>query len=427
VADPARVERVGLNSAADVEDLLRELAPQVLGALLRRHQALDLCEDAVQEALIAAAASWPDAGLPANPRAWLITVATRRLIDEVRNESSRRQREDRLVFGSPPAELSRLPGGEHDPDRDDTLTLLLLCCHPALTSPSQIALTLKAVGGLTTAEIASAFFVPESTMAQRVSRAKQRIREAGATFAMPPPDEIDGRLRAVLHVLYLIFNEGYTTSSGTQINRTDLTREAIRLTRALHQARPGDGEVQGLLALMLLTEARRPARVDGYGELVSLADQDRSRWDRGLIAEGVALVTSALASGPVGSYQLQAAIAAVHCEAPSAPETDWAQVLALYELLDRAAPNPMATVNRALAVAMVHGPPAGLAVLASLEGDSRVARHHRLFAMRGHLLELDGAPAAARAAFEEAARRTASAPEKRYLLRRAQAMSRADG
>jgi RNA polymerase sigma factor (sigma-70 family) len=427
VADPARVERVGLNSAADVEDLLRELAPQVLGALLRRHQALDLCEDAVQEALIAAAASWPDAGLPANPRAWLITVATRRLIDEVRNESSRRQREDRLVFGSPPAELSRLPGGEHDPDRDDTLTLLLLCCHPALTSPSQIALTLKAVGGLTTAEIASAFFVPESTMAQRVSRAKQRIREAGATFAMPPPDEIDGRLRAVLHVLYLIFNEGYTTSSGAQINRTDLTREAIRLTRALHQARPGDGEVQGLLALMLLTEARRPARVDGYGELVSLADQDRLRWDRGLIAEGVALVTSALASGPVGAYQLQAAIAAVHSEAPSAPETDWAQVLALYELLDRAAPNPMATVNRALAVAMVHGPSAGLAVLASLEGDSRVARHHRLFAMRGHLLELDGAPAAARAAFEEAARRTASAPEKRYLLRRAQAMSRADG
>jgi RNA polymerase sigma factor (sigma-70 family) len=421
VADPARVERVGLNSAADVEDLLRELAPQVLGALLRRHQALDLCEDAVQEALIAAAASWPDAGLPANPRAWLITVATRRLIDEVRNESSRRQREDRLVFGSPPAELSRLPGGEHDPDRDDTLTLLLLCCHPALTSPSQIALTLKAVGGLTTAEIASAFFVPESTMAQRVSRAKQRIREAGATFAMPPPDEIDGRLRAVLHVLYLIFNEGYTTSSGAQINRTDLTREAIRLTRALHQARPGDGEVQGLLALMLLTEARRPARVDGYGELVSLADQDRLLWDQGLIAEGVALVTSALTSGPVGAYQLQAAIAAVHCEAPSAPETDWAQVLALYELLDRAAPNPMATVNRALAVAMVHGPSAGLAVLTSLEGDSRVAGHHRLFAMRGHLLELDGAPAAARAAFEEAARRTASAPEKRYLLRRAHA------
>ena len=427
MADPARVRGDGLSPLADVEDLLRELAPQVLGALLRRHQALDLCEDAVQEALIAAAASWPDAGTPANPRAWLITVATRRLIDEVRNESSRRLREDRLVFGSPPAELSPLPGDSRDPDRDDTLTLLLLCCHPALTSPSQIALTLKAVGGLSTAEIASAFFVPESTMAQRVSRAKQRIREAGATFSMPPPDEIDGRLRAVLHVLYLIFNEGYTTSSGAQINRTDLTWEAIRLTRQLHRVRPGDGEVQGLLALMLLTEARRAARVDAFGELVSLADQDRSLWDRDLIAEGVALVTSALASGPVGAYQLQAAIAAVHSEAVSADETDWAEVLALYELLDRVAPNPMATVNRALAVAMVRGPDAGLDLLASLDGDSRVARHHRLFAMRGHLLEMDGSLNAARAAFEEAARRTASAPEKRYLLRRAHGACPADG
>ena len=408
---------------ADVEDLLRELAPQVLGALLRRHQALDLCEDAVQEALMAAATSWPTAGTPGNPRAWLITVATRRLIDEVRNESSRRQREDRLVFGSPPAELSRLPDDEHDHDRDDTLLLLLLCCHPALTSPSQIALTLKAVGGLTTAEIASAFFVPEATMAQRVSRAKQRIREAGATFSMPPPDEIDGRLRAVLHVLYLIFNEGYTTSSGAEINRTDLTREAIRLTRQLHRVRPGDGEVQGLLALMLLTEARQPARVDEFGELVSLADQDRSLWDRDLIGEGVALVTSALARGPVGAYQLQAAIAAVHSEAPSAAETDWAEVLALYELLDRVAPNPMATLNRALAVAMVHGPDAGLSLLASLDEDARVARHHRLYAMRGHLLEMGGSMAAARGAFAEAARRTASAPEKRYLLRRAQAVT----
>jgi RNA polymerase sigma factor (sigma-70 family) len=405
----------------DVEDLLRELAPQVLGSLLRRHQALDLCEDAVQEALIAAAANWPTSGLPGNPRAWLTTVATRRLIDEVRNESSRRQREDRLVFGSPPAELSRRPGDEHDPDRDDTLTLLLLCCHPALTSPSQIALTLKAVGGLTTAEIARAFFVPEATMAQRVSRAKQRIREAGATFSMPPPDEIDGRLRAVLHVLYLIFNEGYTTSSGAQINRADLTAEAIRLTRSLHRVRPGDGEVAGLLALMLLTEARRAARVDAGGELVSLADQDRRLWDRALIAEGVGLVSAALAAGPVGAYQLQAAIAAAHSEAPSAAETDWADVLALYELLDRVAPNPMATVNRALAVAMVRGPAAGLELLTSLDGDSRVARHHRLFAMRGHLLEMDGSPVAARAAFEEAARRTASAPEKRYLLRRAHA------
>ena len=404
-----------------IEDLLRRLAPQVLGALLRRHQALDLCEDAVQEALIAAATDWPGGGVPDNPRAWLMTVATRRLIDEVRSESSRRQREDRLILGSPPAELSRLPGDEHDPDRDDTLILLLLCCHPALTWPSQIALTLKAVGGLTTAEIARAFFVPETTMAQRVSRAKQRIREAGATFSMPPADELDERLRAVLHVLYLIFNEGYTATSGAEINRADLTREAIRLTRELRRLRPGDSEVEGLLALMLLTEARRPARVAPDGELVSLADQDRSRWDGEAIAEGVGLVTDALSRGPVGAYQLQAAIAAVHDEAPTASETDWPQVLALYELLDHVAPNPMATLNRALAVAMVSGPDAGLDLLASLDSDERVSRHHRLYAMRGHLLSLAGSLPGARAAFEEAARRTASAPEKRYLLRRARA------
>jgi RNA polymerase sigma factor (sigma-70 family) len=409
-----------------IEDLLRRLAPQVLSALLRRHQALDLCEDAVQEALIAAATDWPGGGVPDNPRAWLMTVATRRLIDAVRSESSRRQREDRLIVGSPPAELSRLPGDEHDPDRDDTLILLLLCCHPALTSPSQIALTLKAVGGLTTAEIARAFFVPETTMAQRVSRAKQRIREAGATFSMPPADELDERLRVVLHVLYLIFNEGYTTTSGAEINRADLTLEAIRLTRELRRLRPGDSEVEGLLALMLLTEARRPARVGADGELVSLADQDRSRWDGDAIAEGVGLVTDALARGPLGAYQLQAAIAAVHDEAPTASETDWPQVLALYQLLDHVAPNPMATLNRALAVAMVSGPDAGLVLLASLDRDERVSRHHRLYAMRGHLLQLAGALPEARAAFEEAARRTASAPEKRYLIRRARACVPAD-
>jgi RNA polymerase sigma factor (sigma-70 family) len=410
-----------------IEDLLRQLAPQVLGALLRRYQALDLCEDAVQEALVGAATDWPTKGVPDSPRAWLITVATRRLIDEVRSESSRRQREDRLIVGAPPAELSRRPGDEHDPDRDDTLILLLLCCHPALTPPSQIALTLKAVGGLTTAEIARAFFVPETTMAQRVSRAKQRIREAGATFSMPPAEEVDDRLRAVLHVLYLIFNEGYTTSSGTQINRAELTREAIRLTRELRRLRPGDGEIQGLLALMLLTEARRPARVAADGELVSLADQDRSRWDGDAIAEGVELVTDALARGPVGAYQLQAAIAAVHDEAPSAERTDWPQVLALYQLLDQIAPNPMATLNRALAVAMVQGADAGLGLLASLEGDERVSRHHRLYAMRGHLLQMAGSLAEARDAFEEAARRTASAPEKRYLLGRAHACAPTDG
>jgi RNA polymerase sigma factor (sigma-70 family) len=405
---------------SDVEDLLRSLAPQVLGVLLRRHQAFDLCEDAVQEALLSAAMDWPARGIPDSPRAWLTTVATRRLIDEVRSERSRRDREDRLAFGAPPAELSRFPGDGREPDRDDTLALLLLCCHPSLTPSSQIALTLRAVGGLTTAEIASAFFVPEATMAQRVSRAKQRIRDAGATFSMPPAGEVDERIQAVCHVLYLIFNEGYTATAGDRVNRVDLTLEALRLTRDLHRLRPGDGEISGLLALMLLTEARRAARVDSAGELVSLADQDRSRWDRAAIDEGVALVTGALAEGPVGTYQVQAAIAAVHDEAASAEETDWPQILALYELLDRIAPNPMATVNRALALAMVQGPDAGLQLLDTLADDDRVARHHRVYAMRGHLLELAGSPGEAREAFGEAARRTASLPEKRYLRARAE-------
>jgi RNA polymerase sigma factor (sigma-70 family) len=405
---------------SDVEDLLRSLAPQVLGVLLRRHQAFDLCENAVQEALLSAAMDWPAKGIPENPRAWLITVATRRLIDEVRSERSRREREDRLTFGAPPAELSRYPGDGREPDRDDTLALLLLCCHPSLTPPSQIALTLRAVGGLTTAEIASAFFVPEATMAQRVSRAKQRIREAGATFSMPPAEEVDERIQAVCHVLYLIFNEGYTATAGEQVNRVDLSVEAIRLARGLHRLRPGDSEISGLLALMLLTEARRAARVDEAGDLVSLADQDRSRWDHAAIAEGVALVTGALAEGPVGAYQIQAAIAAVYDEAGTAEETDWPQILALYELLDRIAPNPMATLNRALAVAMVRGPEAGLQLLDTLSDDDRVARHHRLCAMRGHLLELAGSMGAAHDAFDEAARRTASIPEKRYLRARAE-------
>jgi RNA polymerase sigma factor (sigma-70 family) len=408
-----------MSSAGGVEDLLRDLAPQVLGVVLRRHQAFDLCEDATQEALAAAARAWPKKGVPENPRAWLVTVATRRLIDQVRSEHARRAREDRVAFGASPVQLSRLPESDHDPDRDDTLVLLLLCCHPALSRPSQIALTLRAVGGLTTAEIASAFFVPEATMAQRVSRAKQRIREAAATFSMPPANELNQRLRAVLHVLYLVFNEGYTTAFGPEINRTDLTREAIRLTRALHRLRPDDSEVQGLLALMLLTDARRPARVDSHGELISLADQDRSLWDRCTIEEGLELITDALARGQIGAYQLQAAIAAVHDEAATADLTDWPQVLALYEILDRIAPNPMATLNRALAVAMVRGPGAGLELLASLDDDQRVAHHHRLFAMRGYLLEMEGRLIEARDGFEEAAQRTSSLPEKHYLMTRA--------
>jgi RNA polymerase sigma factor (sigma-70 family) len=416
-----------VTSAARVEDLLRELAPQVLGALVRRHGWFDLCEDAVQEALIDAAAAWPAQGVPASPRGWLLTVANRRLIDLVRAEQSRRGREERFAFGAPPAELLRLPGEDAAIDTDDTLVLLLLCCHPALTPPSQIALTLRAVGGLTTAEIASAFFVPEATMAQRISRAKQRIREAGASFSMPPATELESRLAAVMHVLYLIFNEGYTASSGTAPHRVDLTTEAIRLARQLHRLRPDDGETAGLLALMLLTEARRPARVTDHGDLVDLADQDRSRWNRELIAEGVDLVTKALASGPVGAYQLQAAITAVHDEAPSAQDTDWPEILALYQVLERVAPSPMAALSQSVAAAMVHGPRAGLAMLDALDSDERIRDHHRLFAVRGRLLEMAGDRQAAADAFRAAARRTTSSAEKRNLRARIEGLERNPG
>jgi RNA polymerase sigma factor (sigma-70 family) len=407
-----------------IDDLLRQLAPQVLGALIRRHGSLDWCEDAVQEALLEASVEWARSGIPERPRGWLLTVANRRLIDQVRGDSARRRREERLLVGAPPAEFLRVPGEDDDIDRDDSLILLLLCCHPALTPPSQIALTLRAVGGLTTQEVAAAFFVPEATMAQRISRAKQRIREAGTTFTMPPPDELDERLRAVMHVLYLIFNEGYTTSSGPEINRPDLMQEAIRLTRELHRLRPEGSEVEGLLALMLLTDARRQARCGPIGELIPLAEQDRGLWNRDTIDEGITLVTDALARGPLGAYQLQAAIAAVHDEAATVEDTDWPQILALYEMLDRIAPNPMATLNRALAVAMVHGPDAGLDLLATLEADDRVAGRHRLYAMRGHLLEMAGQTRDAYGAFEEAARRTESEPERRSLLARAARLRR---
>jgi len=411
-----------VTSQAHAEDLLRELAPQVLGALLRRHGELDLCEDAVQEALLEAATTWPERGLPDNPRGWLITVATRRLIDLIRAERSRRGREERFALGAPPAEVLRVPGEDVAMDRDDTLVLMLLCCHPALTAPSQIALTLRAVGGLTTAETASAFFVPQATMAQRISRAKQRIRDAGATFAMPPARELDARLAAVMHVLYLIFNEGYTAPSRTSgdgpESQVELTAEAIRLARELHRLRPDDTEIAGLLALMLLTEARRPARLTPLGDLVDLADQDRTLWNQAAIAEGVELITGALAAGPVGAYQLQAAIAAVHDEAARAEDTDWPQILALYLMLDHVAPNPMATLSLAIAIAMVRGPQAGLTLLAALDDDALVAGHHRLYAVRGHLLEMAGDRAAAREAFQGAMRRTASTAEKRYLRNR---------
>jgi RNA polymerase sigma factor (sigma-70 family) len=393
-----------------VEDLLHRLAPQVLGALVRRYGGFDACEDAVQEALLAAALQWPVEGEPDDPSAWLITVASRRLTDQLRSEGARRRREEAVA--------TEVSGGEAI-DEDDTLTLLFMCCHPALSPPSQLALTLRAVGGLTTAQIASAFLVPEATMAQRISRAKQRIRATGIPFRMPPESERDERLRVVLHVLYLIFNEGYTATSGPDLQRLELTREAIRLTREVRRLLPEDGEVAGLLALMLLTDARRAARTRPDDALVPLAKQDRALWDRELIREGIELVTNTLARAPIGPYQVQAAIAAVHDEAPRADDTDWPQILALYDVLERLSPNPMVTLNRAVAVAMVHGPRAGLDLLETLDDDDRVAAHHRLEVVRGHLLEMSGDHAAAITSYRTAARRTTSLPERRYLEGRA--------
>jgi predicted RNA polymerase sigma factor len=407
----------------DPGDLLRELAPQVLGALLRRFGHFDLCEDATQEALLAAALQWPRDGTPDNPRGWLITVAARRLMDAARSEQSRRRREDQVALATPQSELLS-PAADADPgqDRDDSLTLLFGCCHPALSAPSQIALTLRAVGGLTTAQIAAAFLVPEATMAQRISRAKQAIKASDVPLCGAASEaERAGRLGAVLHVLYLIFNEGYAATQGDELTRPDLSGEAIRLARWLRQLLPGDPEVAGLLALMLLTEARRPARTSPGGELVPLAEQDRRRWDQALIAEGVMLVTGALAAGEnaVGPYQLQAAIAAVHDEAKDVDATDWPQILALYDLLDRVAPNPVSSLSRVVAVARVHGPAAGLGALAELESDRRVAGYHRLLATRGHLLGLAGQHGPAATAYREAARRATSVPERRYLSRMA--------
>jgi RNA polymerase sigma factor (sigma-70 family) len=397
-----------VSQATVIEDLLRELAPQVLGTLVRRRGGFDSCEDAVQEALLAAAVQWPRDGVPANPKAWLITVASRRLTELWRNESARRRREESAAALEPPEQ-------EPIPDVDDTLTLLLLCCHPSLTTPSQVALTLRAVGGLRTAEIARALLVPEATVAQRISRAKARIRADGARFRMPPEAERAERMDAVLRVLYLIFNEGYTASSGSALQRVELTAEAIRLTRQLHERLPEDGEVAGLLALMLLTDARRPARTRPDGSLVPLAEQDRESWDAQAIAEGVALITATLATAPVGPYQLQAAIAAVHDEAARAEDTDWRQILALYELLDKIAPGPMVTLNRIVALAMVGGPEAGLERLAEVESEPGLAGHHRLDAVRAHLLEMAGDEEAAEAGYRLAARRTLSIPEQRYL------------
>jgi RNA polymerase sigma factor (sigma-70 family) len=407
---------------AGLEELLRPLAPQVLGILVRRYGRFDLCEDAVQEALLAAALQWPEQGAPESPRGWLITVASRRLFDELRGERARELREQRVAAQIPSDELLEPGPADEFSEEDDTLTLLFLCAHPALSPASQVALTLRAVGGLSTAEIARAFLVPEATIAQRISRGKQRIKDSGVPISLPAEHERAGRLRIVLHVLYLIFNEGYAASFGRFLHRDELTAEAIRLTRELQRLLPDDGEVAGLLALMLLTEARRAARTRPDGTLVPLGEQDRSRWNQKLIQEGLVLVTDALSRTHLGPYQLQAAISAVHAEAARAEDTDWPQILALYELLERTSPNPMVTLNRAVALAMVRSPQAGLDLLRTLSGDKRTAEHHRLYAVRAHLLEIAGDRTAARDSYQAAARRTTSLPEQRYLEARAAAL-----
>ena len=398
-----------MSTGVGIEDLLREQAPQVLGVLIRRFGDFGSAEDAAQEALIAAARHWPAEGVPANPRGWLIQTAVRKMTDQLRSEQARRRREDAAAMAEPP--------GVDVTGRDDTLILLFMCCHPALTPASAIALTLRAAGGLTTAEIAKAFLVPESTMAQRISRAKQRIKASGVPFGMPEGEERAQRLRSVLHVLYLIFNEGYASSIGADLHRTELSGEAIRLARMMHATLPGDGEVTGLLALMLLTDARRPARTGAGGELIPLAEQDRARWDRELIAEGTALITGALAQRVAGEYQVQAMIAAVHDEAASVEDTDWPQILTLYGLLERMTGNPMVALNRAIAAAMVHGPAAGLRLLEPL--DDPLAGHYRLDAVRAHLYEMAGDTQAAMAHYRAAAARTTSIPEQQYLTTQA--------
>jgi RNA polymerase sigma factor (sigma-70 family) len=368
----------------------------------------------VQEALLSAATQWPHDGTPDDPRAWLIRVAFRRMTDQLRSQVARRRREERTA-----AQDLASPASGDVPDQDDTLSLYFLCCHPALTPASAIALTLRAVGGLTTAEIAKAFLVPEATMAQRISRAKQRIKEAGAEFRMPERDEWTNRIASVLHVLYLIFNEGYTSSAGPALQRSELSNEAIRLTRAVRALLPENCEVAGLLALMLLTDARRDARTDDDGGLIPLAEQDRSRWNAAAISEGVALITETLPKGSVGPYQIQAAIAAVHDEAASTEETDWPEILALYGLLERMTKNPMVRLNRAIAAAMVNGAPAGLKLLDEIDADGRLSRHHRLDAVRAHLLEMAEDVEGAIVYYQAAASKTTSIPEQRYLTMRA--------
>jgi RNA polymerase sigma factor (sigma-70 family) len=395
---------------------LRELAPRALGAVVRRYGDFADAEDAVQEALAAAARTWPT-DPPAQPLAWLVTVASRRMVDQIRSDDARRRREETVALLDVGGDAAGDSAGD-----DDSLVLLFLCCHDALSPTLAIPLTLRAVAGLTTREIAAAYLVPEATMAQRISRAKAKLRGERCVL----PADVRPRLRAVLEVLYLLYNEGYTGSSGPDLARVDLSAEAVRLTRMLHDLLPDSlperAEVAGLLALMLLTDARRPARTTDGGDLVPLAEQDRSRWDRSMITEGTVLLTAALKQRAVGEYQLLASIAALHDQAVSHDDTPWPEIATLYALLERMTGNAVVTLNRAVAVAMVDGPRAGLELLDGLRLDS-----HRLPAVRAHLLELAGDPAAAAREYADAAARALNLREREYLTMRAAAAHRGAG
>ena len=398
-------------AAPELEHLLRTEAPQVLGALVRRFGHFDIAEDAVQDALLAAAQQWPTHGIPDYPRGWLIRVGYRRMVDQLRAEQLRQRREYQLASQPTPA-------SPEEPAADDSLTLLFLCCHPILSPVSQVALTLRAVGGLTTAEIAHAYGVSEVAMGQRISRAKQQIKSAGGRFVLPSAEDRGNRLTAVLQVLYLIFNEGYAATAGEQLHRVDLTTEAIRLTRMLHRLLPDEPEVAGLLALMLLSDARRPARSTEAGDLVTMEHQQRDLWDKALTAEGTTLITAAMRQRQVGPYQLQAAIAALHNGAPSYAETDWPQIATLYAWLEQLTPTPPVRLSRAVAVAMAYGPRRGLMLLDSLADDPLIRQRER--AVRAHLLELNGDTQQAADLFREAATLTDNLAERRYLEGRAQ-------
>ncbi|MGH3703291.1 MAG: RNA polymerase sigma factor [Agromyces sp.] len=392
---------------------MRAHAPQVLAALLRRYGTgqLDVCEDAVQEALLAAHRQWPRDGRPDDAFAWLLTVARRRMIDRIRSDHHRRDREHAYVeLWQPLAEAPTIHA-------DESIRLLRLCCHPALSRTAQVTLTLRAVAGLTTAQIAHAFLLPESTIAQRISRAKAGIRSAGANF--PPPLGPGDRLDQVLDVIYVMFTEGHTSSSGADPNDIRLSDEAIRLGRLVHEVQPDHVETAGLLSLMILTDARRAARTDARGALIPLDEQDRSLWDREAISEATDVLDESLTRGTPGPYAIQAAIAALHDEAPSTETTDWPQILALYRLLDYTTQNPVATLNAAVAEAMVHGPEAGLATIDVLVDLGRITDRRRIASVRAHLLERAGRTAEAIEEYRDAAQQTLSIPERDYLTGRA--------